>query len=80
MRGKNRAWRPIDPGEIYGRAGVGPAIAARGAPARCGRVSEDARALKSFLMHADHWPTVAVVGAGAVGCYFGGCWRARAFA
>ena len=72
MRGKNRAWRPIDPGEIYGRAGVGPAIAARGAPARCGRVSEDARALKSFLMHADHWPTVAVVGAGAVGCYFGG--------
>ena len=53
-------------------AGVGPAIAARGAPARCGRLSQDARAVKSFLMHADHWPTVAVVGAGAVGCYFGG--------
>src|ERR1051326_2478279 len=23
-------------------------------------------------MQADHWPAVAVVGAGAVGCYFGG--------
>ena len=65
-----RAGRPIDAGRRY--SVLCPPIAARGAPTRFGRAPENARAVKSFLMHADHWPAVAVVGAGAVGCYFGG--------